>query len=139
MVGEVARFDVSYTIEALQEEWSEIALPLKGVAVESVELSSPDALFAAHGDGYRVYLPRAGSYELKLKLAAAVSSEPGRKSFRFGIPATAVSRLEIDIPEEDIRVDVEPSLAVTQTAGGDGTSTRVLAFLGNSTTVAVSW
>jgi len=141
--GDVARFDVSFQMEGLKKGWSEIILPLKSVAVESVELSSPKALFSAKGADYAVFLPEPGRYEAKLKLSARVSQEPGKKTISFGIPPTAVSKLDISIPEEDVRVDVKPMLAVTQTATEEGPArkkaTRVLAFLGNSSEVSVSW
>ncbi|MFQ5653884.1 MAG: hypothetical protein ACE5GW_04020, partial [Planctomycetota bacterium] len=64
--------------------------------------------------------------------------DPGKKSLHFRIPRIAVSRLELTIPEEEIRVDVKPILAATQTVADEG-STRVLAFLGNAGKVTVSW
>jgi hypothetical protein len=140
--GEVARFEVTYAIEALKKGWSELFLPLTGIAVETVGLSNAASLFATRDGGYAVYLPEAGAYEVKLVLSARVGQEPGKKAVRFGLPAAGVSRLEVVIPEEDVRVDVEPAIAVTQTTSekSEGkAATRVLAFLGNATEFALSW
>ncbi len=136
--GDVARFDVVYVVEALRKGWSEVKLPLSGVAVESVELSRADTLFAASGDSYSVYLPSPGPCDVRLVVSARVAATPGKKSIRFSIPPTGVSRLELSIPEDRVRVDVEPSLVVTQTVAEER-ATRVLAFLGNASEVTVSW
>src|SRR5574341_1151781 len=37
VTDKVARFTVTYEVEALKKGWSEMALPLRGVAVESIE------------------------------------------------------------------------------------------------------
>ena len=65
--------------------------------------------------------------------------EPGKKTVRFGIPPAAVSRLDLTIPEQDVRVDVQPSLAVerTTTAPDATEATQVQAFLGNASAVAI--
>jgi hypothetical protein len=102
--GDAAVLDATYRIEALKKGWSEIALPLRGVAVESIELSSPAALIVASEDGYTLLLPEAGHYEAKLRLAVRVAREPGRKSLAFAIPPAALSRLELTIPEKDARI-----------------------------------
>src|SRR5262249_1716159 len=108
VAGEVARFGVIFEIEALKKGWSEVALPLKNIAVESVELSSPKALFSSKGSDYAVFLPEPGRYEAKIKLSARVAQEPGKKTLSFGIPPVAVSKLDLSIPEEELRVDVKP-------------------------------
>ncbi|MFC1705346.1 hypothetical protein ACFL59_00810 [Planctomycetota bacterium] len=136
--GDVARLEVRYAIESLKKGWAELRLPLRKVAVESVKLSSEEALFVARDGAYTVYLPRPGAYEIALTVSVRVVKKPGKKTIELGIPQAAVSRLELTIPEEDIRVDIQPSLVVTQTTT-EATSTRVLAFLGNAADVSVSW
>ncbi len=137
-VGEVARLAASFEIEALKKGWSELSLPFKGVAVESVEISSPRAHFVSKEGAYALYLPEPGRYTLSLQLSAVVGQEPGKKRILLGIPPTAVSRLDLTIPEVEARIEVKPALAVTQTTPKAG-STRVLAFLGNSSEFSVSW
>jgi hypothetical protein len=136
--GDVARWTVTFDVDALKKGWSELPLPFKGVAMESVEFSSPEVLFSSKGAEYAALFPAPGRYQANLRFSARVAQEPGKKTVAFGIPAAAVSRMELSIPEEDIRVDVQPMLAVTQTSTKDK-ATKVLAFLGNSTAVAVSW
>ena len=134
------RFEVTYKIKALGKNWSELALPLKNVAVETVTLSDPQAVFAPRGDGYVIILPKPGEYTLSLAFSVHVDSKPGQRKIEFGIPPTAVSRLELSIPEKDLRVEVTPKMAATvATPSPEGDSTKVLAFVGNADQVAVTW
>ncbi len=138
VVGAQARFTVAFEVHAVAKGWSTVELPLSGVAIEQATLSDPQALFTTHDNGYAVHVPKPGRYTLTIQFATSVTSEPGKRSFRFGIPPVAVSKLELTIPEADVRVEVEPMLAATQRFQEEGT-TRVLAFLGNSRQLAVSW
>ena len=136
-----ARFTLDLDVEALKSGWSEVPLPLADVALESVELSSPRALFGsrgAAGQGYALYLPGPGRYAAKLKLSARIVREPGKKTVKFGVPPAAISRLDFTIPEASARVEVLPAIAVTQTSRSEK-EVQVLAFLGNTGDVAVSW
>lgn len=138
VAGDVVRFQVTFDVEALKKGWSELVLPLRGVALETVELSRPDAQFAPRGDGYVLIVPGAGAYQAKISFSVRVRQEPGKRAIAFGVPPAAVSRIDLTIPEEDVRVDVQPVLAVTRTTTEEK-ATRVLAFLGNSADVSISW
>ncbi len=138
-VGErSARLEASYSVESLAEGWTETRFLLGDIAIESVTVSDPEALFVARNGAYSLLLPHPGTVELDLVFSVPVVEQPGKKRIQFGIPSVAVSRLELSIPEEDLRVDVEPVLAATRTEHGDGT-TEVLAFLGDSGSVTVAW
>ncbi|MFN0057503.1 MAG: hypothetical protein ACKVX7_03525 [Planctomycetota bacterium] len=138
VVGDLARFEVEFELEALRIGWSTVKLPLSGVAIERAELSSPDAMLTLVGGEYAILLPRPGMYRAKIAFSVRVAKAPGKKSFGFGIPPLAVSRLELRIPEDGVRVDVQPLIAATESVAESGV-TRVLAFLGNSPQVSVSW
>lgn len=136
--GNTATFTVTFDVEALKKGWSELAIPLSGIALEDVKLSNPKALFSAKGKGYAIFLPGPGRYEAALTFSVRVAKEPGKQTIAFNVPQVAVSRLTLTIPEEEVRVDVQPMLAVTQTATVEK-KTQVLAFLGNAGQVTVSW
>ena len=133
-----ARFEVTYAVRALEKSWAEVPLPLKNVAVETVQCSDPAAVFAPKGEGYVLIVPKPGEYTLNLAFSVRVDSTPGRRTFSFGIPPTAVSRLEMTIPEKDLRVEVTPKMAAT-VATPEGEGTKVLAFVGNAGEVTVTW
>ncbi|HYG77335.1 MAG TPA: hypothetical protein VEK08_20180 [Planctomycetota bacterium] len=132
------RFEVTYKVKALGKSWSELFLPLKNVAVETASVSDPQAVFAPKGDGYALILPKPGEYTLTLAFSVRVDSKPGQRRIEFGIPPTAVSRLEMSIPEKDLRVEVTPKMAAT-VATPEGDATKLLAFIGNAEQVAVTW
>lgn len=132
------RFEVTFTVRALAEKWAEVPLPLKNIAVETVKVSDPAAVFAPKGDGYVLIAPKPGEYTLTLAFAVRVEESPGRRRIAFGIPPTAVSRLELELPGKDLRVEVEPKMAATVTEAL-GENTKLMAFVGNSDNVAVTW
>ena len=49
-----------------------------------------------------------------------------------------IATIELTIPEKDVSVEVTPKMAATS-ATPDQNSTKVLAFVGNSNVVAVTW
>lgn len=132
---DLARFDVTYNVEALKEGWSELTLPLQNVAVESVEPGK--AVFSTKGSGYALLLPDKGNYEVKLTFSARVATDLSKKTLQIGIPPVAVSRLELFIPEDNPNVEVQPRMATDITPVEKGT--RLLAYVGNATAVTVSW
>ena len=135
---DIARFEVTYTVEALNDGWSDVALPLGYVAIESIDVGTSDAVFVADPKGYRLILHDRGKYTVKLVFSVRVASSPGRKTLSFAIPPLAVSQLDLTIPEAGARVDVEPLIAATKTEPGDGV-TKLLAFVGNSSQLKVHW
>lgn len=135
---QAVRFEVTYKVKALGKNWSELVLPLKDVAVETVTVSDPLAVFGAKGDGYALILPKPGDYTVTLAFSVRVDSKPGLRKIEFCIPPTAVSRLELAIPEKDLRVEVTPKMAATVTTP-EGEGTKLLAFVGNAAQVSVTW
>ena len=142
--GEVATLRAVFGLESLKKGWTSLVLPLTSVAIEEVTITRSDnaageaALFSTDAKGYAFYLPAPGKYEATMTFSVRIVKTPGKKSFRFGVPAAAVSRLELTVPESEIRVDVQPHLAVSE-ANVEGENTRVVAYLGNATDVTLSW
>lgn len=144
----VARFEVTYQVKALAEKWSRLALPLQNVAIESVKISDPKAVFApkrsparkGHSGTttYELIMPKPGDYALTLAFSVRVNEMPGQRSISFGIPSTAVSRLDLTVPEKDLKVDVTPKMAATTTTPKED-QTQILAFVGNANHVAITW
>ena len=138
VVGDLALFEVSYHVEALKKGWSLIKLPLSGVAVESVDLGDSKALFSAQGKGYGLLLPDKGIYDIHLKFSVKVQSSPGKKTLLFGLPPVGIASLELEIPETDARVEVEPKTAATRVEEAEN-KTKLVTFVGNSNQVKISW
>ena len=69
-------------------------------------------------------------------------TEPGRNLLQFDIPSAAINTLELTIPEENLKVDVQPMLAASTTQDdlpSGAKATKLQAFLGQSGKVALSW
>ena len=117
-----------YHVEALKKGWSLVKLPLSGVAVESVDLGDSGALFSAREKEYGLLLPDKGIYNIKLKFSVKVESSPGKKSLAFGLPPVGVASLELEIPETDARIDVDPKTAATRIEEAEN-KTRLVTFV----------
>ena len=148
--GDLVRFDVRYQVEALKPKgWSVLRFEMPGAAIESAVVRPADdaakagddaspPLFVG-GDGhYGAFFPRAGSYELELRMAVRVQTQPGQRRIQFGIPAVATSVLDLSLPEENPDLEVQPASTATEVTV-DGGKTRVVAYLGNSKNVGVTW
>ena len=55
--GDTARLQVRYSVEVLAEGWSSVPLPLRDLAVESVQLSDERVVVDSGPGGYAVYFP----------------------------------------------------------------------------------
>lgn len=150
----LARFEVEFRVEALKEKgWSVLRFDMGGAAVETAEVVPVDAtpndssddsksqappLFVGSEKHYGVFFPRRGTYEVKLRMAVRVQSQPGQRSVQFGIPAVATSILDLTLPEENPDIEVMPANTATEVSVETG-KTRIVAFLGNSRRVGITW
>ncbi len=137
----VVTFEVTYDVEVFGEQWSQVPLPLMGVAItEKWKIAGPDAEKATiitGNPGYTLLAPAKGKYTVTLHFVAPVSTAPGKRAFTFHCPKSPVSRLELRIPDPEAKVAVQPNLAVSSTVEDD--TTRVLAFVGATNMVNVQW
>ncbi|MHC4528114.1 MAG: hypothetical protein ACYS29_09580, partial [Planctomycetota bacterium] len=70
-----------------------------------------------------------------------LKTEPGLHVLTYRMPSASVTTLELLIPEENLKVDVEPMLAATtsQVEAEGAKATRLQAFLGSAEQVRLSW
>ena len=79
-----------------------------------------------------------GIYKLTMKFVVRVDRQPGKNSFTFNCPRSAVSRLQMTLQGSDLAVKVEPLLVASTNAGQNGT-TAVQAFLGSTNKLSFEW
>lgn len=138
-----AVLSVRLTVTTSDPSWQAVDLPFQGVAIESVTFEEGSVekdrpvLVVHPGGGYRLWVPRAGTYPVDLLFTVPLAQEPGKKTFGFGFPGLVSSRLELLIPEPDAQIEVAGGLASEMTRGPDRVDLRV--FLGASSLVRVSW
>ena len=144
--GEIARLRLELTVDVLREGWVEVPIGLGEVAVNQAEFvdsrsAQISPLLRVVNGQYVMLTKGAGRYVLGVEFVQQLETKPGLHTLRFKMPSAAITTLELTIPEENMKVDVEPMLAATtsqvQVAGKD--STRLQAFLGSAKEVKLSW
>ncbi len=144
----VAELSVELTVDVLRDGWVEVPVGLGEVAVSAAEFNSaPDEsakpLLRVRDGRYFLLVHGKGRWVLNADFVAQLQTSPGQNVLQFRIPSSAISTLELLIPEENMKVDVEPLLAATTeqvpAADGQEPATRLLAFLGSSDSVRLSW
>jgi hypothetical protein len=144
--NELATVQLELTVDVLSEGWKQIPLGLAEVAVAKAAFAgaaagAPEPLLRVI-DGQYVLLTRdKGRHTLVIDFVAQIKTAPGLNVLGFRIPRAAISTLELLIPEENLKVDVEPMLAASTTpvAQEGKQATKLLAFLGSADSVKLSW
>jgi hypothetical protein len=148
----LATLDLELTVDILEEGWVVVPLGIRNVAVaESAFKTTPPGarppLLNPQEGSYQLLASGKGRWVLSLKLVRQLTSRPGLNLLELDIPSAAISTLDLLIPEENLKVDLNPALASTTTqvdppAGTEGTSgkwTKLQAFLGSARRVNLSW
>jgi hypothetical protein len=148
---ELAQMQLELTVDILRDGWVEVPLGLSEAAVAKAEFlpenekaDQPKAQpLLRVVDGKYVLLTKGkGRRTLKLEFVRQLITEPGLNVLAFKIPSAAITTLDLEIPQENMKVDVEPMLAATttQATGKDGGKvTKLQAFLGSADSVKLSW
>lgn len=153
VVEELATIRLELTIDVLADDWVQIPVGLGGVAVaQAALLETPAALLAEEKakvvpllrveEGQYIFVTKGkGRYLLALDFVRQLETQPGLAVVDFRIPSAAITTLELLIPEENLKVDVQPMLAATtsQVEAEGVKSTKLQAFLGAARQVRLSW
>ena len=144
----LAHIQLKLTVDILKEGWVTVPIGLGKVGVSSVELA-PHAgdevekpLIRFQKNNYEILAKGPGRQILTIDFVRQLVTQPGRNLLQFTIPTAAINTLDLTIPEENLKVDVQPMLAASTTQAeqqGKGKATRLQAFLGQSGSVTLSW
>ena len=144
--GELASVTLQLTVDILADGWVEVPIGLGDVAVSAVrfeksDVKGPQPLLRVVDGQYRLLTKGKGRRVLTVDFVRQLVTQPGLNVLGFRIPASAITTLELTIPEENMKVDVEPMLAASteQMTAGKTKATRLQAFLGSARTVKLSW
>lgn len=138
-------------IELMSSGWSEVVLGLKNSAIKSAKIGDEDARILFDPKvGYKLLVnndtdqPKA--VDLKLEYARAFQKSPGQSTVSFQAPQAPVNRWRVRVPEPQVKLDIEPLIAVTSPADEekqdefDATKESVVyAFLGVAPNVVLKW
>ena len=143
---ELATLRLRLTIDILAEGWVQVPVGLGGVAVSEAALleakNTKIVPLLRVVDGEYIFVTKGkGRYVLALDFVRQLETKPGLAVLNYRIPSAAITTLELLIPEENLKVDVEPMLAATtsQVKVDDANATRLQAFLGSAKQVRLSW
>ena len=143
---ELATLRLRLTIDILAEGWVQVPVGLGGVAVSEAALleakNTKIVPLLRVVDGEYIFVTKGkGRYVLALDFVRQLETKPGLAVLNYRIPSAAITTLELLIPEENLKVDVEPMLAATtsQVKLDDANATRLQAFLGSTKQVRLSW
>jgi hypothetical protein len=144
--AELAVMQLELTVDILQEGWVEVPIGLGEVAVAKAEFVAPadtkvQPLLRVVDGRYVLLTKGVGRRTLKIDFVRQLVTQPGLNVLSFRIPSAAINTLDLLIPEENMKVDVEPMLAAGTTAAEvDGKkATKFQAFLGTAEGVKLSW
>lgn len=135
--AETAAGTATLTIESLEEAWVSLPLPFAGIALSEATLDGKPVLLRATENGYDLLVREKGKHTLALTFAAEVTSSPGHKGVRFGVPRAALSKVEVTLPEEGVKIDVDQIVSAEKTTAGGTTTLR--AFIGPTDSVSIGW
>ncbi len=139
---EIARVKLELTIDILTEEWVHVPIGLGTAAVSDATLTKVGKtgiapLLRVENGQYYITVQGSGRYVLALDFVRQLDIQPGLAVLEYSIPSAAITTLDLSIPEENLKVDVEPMLAATTSQVEKGT--RLQAFLGSVSKVKLSW
>lgn len=145
--GELATMSLELTIDVPSEEWVRVPLGLGEVAVSKASFTEQpkngksQPLLKVEGGKYQLVTKGKGRYVLALDFVKQLETKPGLHKLDFHIPSAAITTLELLIPEENMKVDVQPMLAATtsQVEVEKKKATSLQAFLGSADKVVLSW
>jgi hypothetical protein len=143
---EIATLRLELTMDVLNDGWVQVPLGLGEVAVSEATLlntqnSKIAPLLRVVNGEYILVAKGKGRYVLTLDFVRQLETQPGLAVLKYRIPSAAITTLELLIPEENLKVDVQPMLAATtsQVEVEGAKATRLQAFLGSAKDVRLSW
>jgi len=142
---ELAQIQLELTVDILADGWVEVPVGLGEVAIAKAAFAEPNdktpLLLRVVKGRYLLVTRGKGRRVLKLDFVRQLETKPGLNILSFRIPSAAISKLDLLIPEENMKVDVAPMLAATTSQETvDGTkATRLQTFLGSAASVRLSW
>lgn len=137
--GELVHLEATLDVEVLSAEWARLPVGFGDAAIGSARTEDGAVLLRGIGEGrYELLVRGQGKHQIKLSLVTGVKSATEGRSFAIECPSVGVSNLELEIPEEDLAVQVTPRRTSELQADPQG-ATRVRAVLGSTSQFAVSW
>lgn len=129
--------DVDLEIESFKDDgWATV--PLRNAGMNIAEATTGDAKLQLQNDGgHVVLLPKAGVYNLKLKLFEPVLRNNGERVAQLHLPLAPISKFIAEIPETGWDFELGDKIAYTTV--DQGANTRLEFFFGHRGEVNLKW
>ncbi|MCE5277985.1 MAG: hypothetical protein ABFD92_01040 [Planctomycetaceae bacterium] len=142
--GELASLKLELTVDILADGWVNVPLGLGEAAIARTAIQGDDKtqpLLRVVNGQYVLLTKGAGRKVVQIDFVRQITTQPGLNILDLALPRAAITTLELTIPEQDMKVDVEPMLAATtsQDSAAGKSVTRLQAFLGAAQRVKLSW
>ena len=137
--GELVHLEATLDVEVLGAEWARLPVEFGDAAIGSARTEDGAVLLRGAGEGrYELLVRGQGKHQITLTLVVGVKSAAEGRSFVVRCPVVGVSNLDLEIPEDDLAVQVAPRrTSEVQSNGKD--LTHVSAALGSTNQFTVSW
>lgn len=136
---ELAKVRVELKVSVPGKPWAELPISFGDAAIASLEGADENILLRGDGNGaYKLLIGKSGNHTIVLNLVARVRTLPDGKQLAMTIPPVAVTTFELEIPEADQTVELDPQQVVTP-AGEQMGKTVVRTNLGATNKIAAKW
>ncbi|NQT14817.1 MAG: hypothetical protein HQ582_18835, partial [Planctomycetes bacterium] len=137
--GELVHLEATLDVEVLSAQWARLPVQFGDAAIASAQTEDGAVLLRGVGEGrYELLVRGQGKHQIKLSLVIGVKSATEGRSFAVQCPAVGVSNLELEIPEQDLAVQVVPR-RTSELRSDSEDATLVRAVLGSTNQFTVSW
>ena len=137
--GELVHLEATLDVDVLSSEWARLPIEFGDAAIGSAKTKDGAVLLRGVGEGrYELLVHGRGKHQIRLSLVVGVNSATEGRSFVIQCPAVGVSNLELEIPENDLAVQVTPR-RTSEIRSDREDVTQLRAVLGSTKQFTVSW
>ncbi|HVJ87033.1 MAG TPA: hypothetical protein VM452_15370 [Caulifigura sp.] len=135
---ELAKIRAELKISVPGKPWAELPISFGDAAIASLEGADENILLRGEGNGgYKLLVGKTGDHTVVLNLVARVRTLPDGKQLAMAVPPVAVTTFELEVPEADQTVEVEPrQVVIPEDVKG---KTVVRSNIGATAQIAVKW
>lgn len=122
MKGKSTTFDVRFYLEIFQKErntYPRIRLMPEGIALREIKLDNTEALVMIENGWYVLTTDKIGQHTIDLKFSIKSTLDKGPDALNLVIPQTAITLFKVDIPLDDVTVEIpgEKYMTISRIAG----------------------
>jgi hypothetical protein len=136
---ELAKVRVELKVSVPGKPWAELPIAFGDAAIASLEGADENILLRGEGNGsYKLLIGKSGEHRVVLNLVARIRTLPDGKQLAMTVPPVAVTTFELEIPEGEQTVELNPPQVVTP-AGEEKGKTAVRVNLGATDKITAKW